>query len=255
MTTKKENKLKKLLEIHKPGMVLHASWLNQNGISRDLQHYYLRSGWLEALGTGAFKRTKDEITWESALSSVQAQSDISVHAGALTALTKQGFSHYFRLSKDNIYIFSDNKKNLPKWYLNYDWPNAIKFIRTSLLPKKIALMDFKEENYTLKISSPERAILECVHISPKYLDAVECYQILEGLSNLRPKLLQQLLEECNSIKVKRLFLYMAEKANHQWFNFLNVEKIDQGTGDRRIAKGGTYISKYKIVVPKALASL
>lgn len=37
------------------------------------------------------------------------------------------------------------------------------------MPKKIALMDFEEENYTIKISSPERSILECVHISPKYL--------------------------------------------------------------------------------------
>lgn len=79
-------------------MVLQASWLKQNGISRDLQHYYLKSNWLESLGTGAFKRPHDEITWESALSSVQVQSDISVHVGALTALTKQGLSHYLRLS-------------------------------------------------------------------------------------------------------------------------------------------------------------
>lgn len=255
MTTKNENKLKKLLEIHKPGMVFHASWLNQNGISRDLQQYYLKSGWLESLGTGAFKRSTDTITWESALSSIQAQSNISVYVGALSALAKQGFSHYFRFSKDTIYLFSENKKNLPRWYLVHGWPNPIKFIRTSLIPPKIGLISFEEENYALTMSSPERAILECIYISPKYLDVVECYQILEGLSNLRPKLLQQLLEECSSIKLKRLFLYLAEKANHQWFNFLDVEKMDMGAGDRRIEKRGTYIPKYKIVVPNALASL
>jgi len=60
---------------------------------------------------------------------------------------------------------------------------------------------------------------------------VECYQILEGLANLRPKLLQELLENCNSIKVKRMFLYMAFKANHQWFDFVDQSKIELGTAE------------------------
>jgi hypothetical protein len=53
---------------------------------------------------------------------------------------------------------------------------------------------------------------------------VECYQILEGLANLRPKILQELLESCNSIKVKRLFLFMASKAKHQWLDFVDHPK-------------------------------
>ena len=89
--------------------------------------------------------------------------------------------------------------------------------------------------------------------SPDKLDLIECYHLVEGLSNLRPKLLQELLEKCSSVKVKRLFLMMASKAQHQWLTFLDLKKIDLGKGDRSIIKGGVYNAKVHISVPKELA--
>ena len=65
---------------------------------------------------------------------------------------------------------------------------------------------------------------------------------------MRPKLLQERLENCKSIKVKRLFLYIAEKVNHNWFKYLNAEQIDLGLGIREIEKHGQHIRKYQIVV-------
>ena len=78
---------------------------------------------------------------------------------------------------------------------------------------------------------------------------------MSGLVNLRPDILQKLLEGCNSIKVKRLFLYMSKKANHQWGNFLNLKTVDLGQGDRSIVKNGVYDPKFRITVPKELAQL
>ena len=78
---------------------------------------------------------------------------------------------------------------------------------------------------------------------------------MEGLTNLRPKLVQKLLQECNSIKVKRLFLYLSEKANHTWLQFIDPSFVDIGNGNRRITEGGTYISKYQITIPDELAIL
>ena len=51
-----------------------------------------------------------------------------------------------------------------------------------------------------------------------------------------------------------LFLYMASKANHQWLDFVDQSRIELGTGDRVIVKGGVYISKYKISIPKELTA-
>ena len=77
---------------------------------------------------------------------------------------------------------------------------------------------------------------------------------MDGLNNLRPKSVQGLLEACTSIKVKRLFLYMAEKAGHSWFNYLKLGAINLGKGKRQIVAAGVYIPKYQITVPKELES-
>lgn len=75
---------------------------------------------------------------------------------------------------------------------------------------------------------------------------------MEMLSILPPKNVQRLLEECRSVKVKRLFLFMAEKARHAWFEALDLDKVDLGSGKRVIAKGGVYDKKYQITIPAEL---
>lgn len=106
----------------------------------------------------------------------------------------------------------------------------------------------------LLVSSPERAFMECLLLAPVDFSFMDYYYIMEMLTTLRPKMVQSLLENCASVKVKRMFLYMAEKAGHQWFKALNPEKIHLGTGNRRLAANGTFISKYNITIPKELAN-
>jgi hypothetical protein len=84
---------------------------------------------------------------------------------------------------------------------------------------------------------------------------MEVYQIMSGLVNLRPGLLQKFLEGCSSVKVKRLFLYMAKKANHQWFQFLDLSSVNLGQGDRSIIRDGAYDSEFRITLSKELAQL
>jgi hypothetical protein len=252
MTTNNNRKLMNLLSSHVPGTVLLASWLEKKDISRDLQQYYLKSGWLESYGFGAFKRPKENVRWTGALNSLQRQTELPVHAGGLTSISLQGLSHYVRMDQEPIYLFSPQYVKLPKWFLNQEWSNRIVHVKTRFLPANSALFDYAMDSMNLIISSPERAILECLYQTPARFDIVECYQIFESLVNLRPNTLQELLENCNSIKVKRLFLFMASKANHQWLNFVDESRIDLGTGDRVIVKGGVYVSIYKISIPKEL---
>ena len=255
MTTNYDKKLMNLLSSHIPGTVLLASWLEKNGISRNLQQYYLKSGWLESYGIGAFKRPNENVRWTGALNSLQRQTELPVHVGALTGISLQGLSHYVRMEKEPLYLFSPQYVKLPKWFLNQEWSNQIVHVKTKFLTTNSALFEFPLDGFKLQISSTERAILECLYLAPDRFDMVECYQILEGLVNLRPKILQELLENCNSIKVKRLFLFMASKARHQWLDFVDQSRIELGTGDRVIVKGGVYISKYRISIPKELSAL
>jgi len=255
MATKKETKLKSLFSFVQHGNVVTSSLLRSIGISNDLRRYYVSSGWLETVGSGAYKKPNDNIGWQGAINAIQTQTDIDVHVGGLSALSLQGYAHYFRLNNEILYLFSEQKTKLPKWFTDYDWGLKIFHKSSSFLPKNLGVKELMIKEIPVLISTPERAMLECLYLAPQNLDLVECYQVFEGLVNLKPKLVNELLLNCNSIKVKRLFLYMAEKANHQWFNFVKKEKIELGNGDRLITRKGTYDAKYKITIPKELSEL
>ena len=255
MTTYNKDKIKNLFKDFNPGSLVMSTWLEEKGVSRSLQKHYLKSGWLEAFGRGAYQRPGDTISWQGAIAAIQQQTDLPVHVGASSALSVQGFSHYLRLNQDILFLFTPHKKNMPKWFLEANWDFSIKHKQTEFLPNDLGLISFNEGNNTLNISSPERAVLECLYLAPKHLDLVECYQLMEGLVNLKPKLLTELLVACSSIQVKRLFLYMAEKAKHQWMNFVKTEQIKLGRGNRMLTKNGVYVSKYQLSIPKELAEL
>lgn len=256
MSTEKEIKINKLLQKAPHDAVWLASWLVQNDISHDLQKRYVKSGWLEKIGTGAFKRKGEDVDWLGGVYAIQKQAHKSIHIGGLTALNLQGFAHYLR-SSEEYQLFSPKRHNLPEWFKDYHWNNAaISLYRTSFLGNvKNSLQEYEQPNFTVTIASPERAILEALYLCPKKADLVEVYQIFEGMVNLRPKVLQALLEDCSSVKVKRLFFYMAKKADHQWRKFLNLDKIDLGKGKRSLDKGWLYINEYNINVPKELDDL
>ncbi len=73
--------------------------------------------------------------------------------------------------------------------------------------------------------------------------------LMEGFTTARPAVVQELLENCRSVKVKRLFLWSSEEAGHDWFGRLDLLHIDLGKGKRQIYSGGRYDSKYMITVP------
>ena len=109
------------------------------------------------------------------------------------------------------------------------------------------------EQHDLLVSSPERAFLECLNLPDASSSLLDIYYLMESLTTLRPKLVQTLLESCTSHKVKRLFLYMAEKANHPWFKALKPETINIGTSRLMITSTGKYIKKYNMTISKELA--
>ena len=232
-----------------------AQWLVEQGISHELQKRYCKSGWLESIGGGAFKRPADTIQWQGGLYALQHQAKLAVHAGGPTALALLGRSHYLRLGEETVFLFSSQKAHIPKWFQEYPWGHPVQQIKTNVFSAGLGTLAYAEANFEVEISSAERSFLECLYLAPKYISFVECYQILEGLIDLRPKLLQELLESCGSLKVKRLFLYMSEKLQHPWFPFLDKSALNLGSGPRSFVPGGVYIPQYQIMIPKELAEL
>jgi len=177
---------------------------------------------------------------------------LSVHPSARTALSLLGRAHYLEMNQRHVYLFGHDKEVLPTWFKSYTWKPEIVYHTSSFLPPKIGMTTFEHKGFSLEVSTPARAILECLYMAPKYFDLLECHQLMEGLTDLMPIPLQEMLEKCTSVKVKRLFFYLADKSNHSWLKYLDRSTIDLGSGNRSFAKKGVYISMYKITVPKEL---
>ena len=174
--------------------------------------------------------------------------------GAYTALELRGYSHYLSLGKPKAYLFTDKENKLPLWIVQGNWDMAVKYMTTSFLGTDLkAVEPMVVESNSLLVSSPERAFLECLHLPDAASSLLDMYYIMESLPTLRPKLVQSLLESCTSQKVKRLFVYMAEKAAHPWFKALKLDSVTLGTSRYMIVPTGKYIAKYNMTIPKELA--
>jgi hypothetical protein len=96
--------------------------------------------------------------------------------------------------------------------------------------------------------------MELLHLSATVEELIEAREIMDGLNNLRPKQVQALLEHCGSIKVKRLFLYLADLTGHDWLEDVDQSGIDLGSGTRSLVSDGAYVSQYDLMVPKEFVS-
>ena len=252
MVLEKRQKINSLLRSEDSGVVFLSSWLRKEGISTQLLNSYKKNSWFYPIGRGAWMRVGDKPTYQGGLVALQKQAKTHIHIGGRTALLLLGKAHYIELAPKQIILFGGHQEKLPKWFSKFDWGYEIVYFPTSFLPPTIGLKSIEQGPFSFLISCPTRALMECLYLSPKLYDLIECYEIMEGLDALHPKQVQKLLEVCSSVKVKRLFLYMAEKANHIWYRHLNLETINLGKGKRSLIKNGIYIPKYGITVPKIL---
>jgi predicted transcriptional regulator of viral defense system len=247
-------KIQQILEHTPQNAVLFGSWLTSQGLDAKSQYSYMKSGWLTRISKGVYKMQGASPTLMDAISSYNTQMNKHCVVGAYSALDLRGYSHYLSMGKPKAYLFTGNKSKLPSWMLNEDWDMTVKHMITSFLgDETLGVETMTVDGRDLLVSSPERAIMECLNLPDAASSLLDIYYIMESLTTLRPKLVQRLLESCTSQKVKRLFLYMSEKANHPWVKALKVDSITLGTSRYMVTSTGKYIRKYNMTIPKELA--
>ena len=245
-------KIKNILDLVPRDAVLFSSWLAAQGIDRKEQTLYVRSGWLERMAQGVYKIAGSTPTLFGAVSAYNKQLGKACHVGAASALDLRGYSHFVAMGKPTGYLFTEKESRLPGWMTGTEWDMTVKYFTTSVFGGDTGLENYDLNGAELLISSPERAMMECLYLSPEQFTLLDTYYVMEMMTTLRPTLVQKLLEECTSIKVKRLFLYMAGKAGHSWVNALDTTRVNLGKGVRNISATGKFDSKYQIIIPTEL---
>lgn len=249
------SKINQLINEWPKGSVKLSPELTKKGYPPDLIKIYVKSGWLESIGYGVYKLTGDNVEWYGAIQALQIQKRSSIHPGGKTALILKGYAHYLSNSINRVDLFGNKAGLLPKWFKENDWGAQINYIQTKMV-------DYSNFNYyssiqygdlKLLISSPELAAMEMLYLVPTAQSFDEAAKIIEGLTTLRPQIVQELLETCTSIKVKRLFLFMSEKSKHQWFYNLKTDGVNLGSGKRMVVQNGMLNKKYHITVPREYA--
>jgi len=253
-TNQKNNKLNKLLSYWKDGVVYTSPWLSEKGYTPDMLFGYKKSNWVKSIGRGAYVKAQDEPLWEGAVHALQNQLKYSIHVGGETALELQGVRHNVSPRLNECHLYSPSKRKLPAWFTSYDWGVEIKLHISTLFGEKepgIKSMELKN-SVPILLAEPERAILELLsHVNSK-ATFLKGWHLIEGMMTLRPDLVQSLLRSCKSVKVKRLFLFMAENNELPWYEKLKISEIDLGSGKRTIVKNGKLDSKFKITVPEEI---
>lgn len=263
MDSQKDKKLNYLLRHWPRGTVATQHWLDSMGIYRQLADRYCQSQWLKRIGSGAYTLIDDTVSWLGAVYALKKQLNYGIYIGAKTALALQGHTHYILMGKSEvIWLFKlpNETRKLPKWFqVHFMDQQKIYYLNQDLFYSKAKLMGLTSDGMELTFADdlimalPERAVLECMDLLPKYFAFEDIQFLMQSMTTLRPQLLQALLENCRSVKAKRLFLLFAEHEGHAWWNKLNLKTISLGQGKRVIGQGGYYYPKYQISIPLKLS--
>lgn len=258
------------------GLVVDSGWLERHNVSRQLRRKYVMSGWLLTLARGVYCRPSPSeqtsaLPWQQLVISLNALLNLPVAAGGRTALELQGFSHYVAASgAREAHLFSN--EDLPGWVSRVPvntklvLHSARKLFRNREVPPSSTAgtapsspedsgfteQTWEHRKYPLTLSTPERAILELLNDVPRSETFHQADVLMEGLRNLSPRRLHGLLADCRNVKVKRLFLWFAERHNHAWLQKLDRSGIELGKGKRMLVRGGRLDTKYNITVPESL---
>ncbi|MBO4319215.1 MAG: type IV toxin-antitoxin system AbiEi family antitoxin domain-containing protein [Treponema sp.] len=243
----------KLLLSQPQNTVITVKGLTASGIKHSQILRFEKAGLIKRLNPGAYARFNEDPDILGAVYSLQNDLKLSVHIGGRTALfLVYGKTHYATERKTELFCYKQEK--LPVWFKSLYADSYTQFM-TDFLPAAEGLVTWEHAGYKSLVATQERALLEMLYQVPGSVTPQEAFEIMQLVTVIKPALMQKLLENCKSVKTKRLLLCFAELCGNQWFNRLKTENIDLGSGIREITKGGKLNTKYNLVLPEELETL
>lgn len=236
------------------GLVVDAAWLQERGIASNLRAYYVKNGWLEQPVRSIYKKPRGTLSWQQVIISLQTLlSHAPLSVGGRTALELQGFAHYLTNETRIVHLYGPEKP--PAWLNKLQLPqrfvyhNSATLFRNEPTAQGLGSVAWGQWDWPMTLSQPERAYLEMLDELPRHESFHQADMIMQSAANFSPRRLQKLLLGCESVKVKRLFFYFADRHGHAWLKRLDKTAIDLGKGKRMLVPGGKLDPVYLITVP------
>ena len=243
------SKINRLMQVWPAGVVGTQRWLHRQGVDARLAGKYVRSGWLTRIGRGAYSRAGSTVDWPGAVHALQQQLHLDVHPGALTAFELRGYAHSLALNGRAVVLFGAIGTRLPAWFRNRRWSQPVSLVTSRLFHRNAeGVSPVTVDAVDVGVAGLERAALEMLYLVPRRQSYEEALAVVTALSALRPQVVRRLLEQCASVKTKRLFMHVAERLRHPWVTELDLARVDFGSGKRTIHPGGRLDTRYHLVV-------
>ncbi len=280
MTEQSASLLNRLEKDLPEGLVVDASWLEERGIASNLRAYYVKNGWLEQPVRSVYKRPRGTLSWQQVVISLQTLLlRTPFYVGGRTSLELQGFAHYLSHETQTVHLYGPKKPpawldklNLPQRFVYH---NSATLFRNDPITQELSSLAWNiadgtgrdltlfqggsltslawgQWDWPLTLSQPERAYLEMLDELPRHESFHQADMVMQSAANFSPTRLQKLLTDCDSVKVKRLFFYFADRHGHAWLKRLDRAAIDLGKGKRMLVPGGKLDPVYQITVPEDL---
>lgn len=259
---------------------MDAAWLEERGIASNLRAYYVKNGWLEQPVRSVYKKPRGKLSWQQVVISLQTLLlRVPLYVGGRTALELQGFAHYLSQETKTVHLYGPEKP--PAWLDKLDLPQRFVYHNSTTLFRNdpvtqglsslawniadgtgrdlthfqggsLTSLAWGQWDWPLTLSQPERAYLEMLDELPRRESFHQADMIMQSAANFSPRRLQKLLADCDSVKVKRLFFYFADRHRHAWLKRLEKTGIDLGKGKRMLVPGGKLDPVYLITMPEDL---
>lgn len=251
--------LNRLVNAVPEGVAVPSVWLTANGISPQLVRKYVTGSWLRPLARGVYARPALPVEWQGVMVGLQRLHGCPVHVGGVSALNLQGKAHYLPLGGAGIihlWSYVLGPVRLPAWVTAIQLPQQLvlhgdRLFEPAAVSEGLAGVPTGLRDWQLKVAAPERAIMEVLSLVDETpASFTHAAELFEGLTVLRSDVVQRLLEGCRSIKVRRLFLYLASLHGYPWYNKLQLERIALGSGKRLVTRGGRLNKRFLITVPE-----
>lgn len=240
------------------GVPASRQWLLTQGFTASRLDNALKSGKLVALSSGLYARPDLPVNWQGVVFALQREQWGAV-IGGLSAFELLGKGHYVPMANTkDLDLFAPSRP--PSWLRRLPLRMDVQWHGTARLWGDKPKLDqfctqthqWREDLPPLILARPERALLEVLSLVPQTISFELADNLFQGLTSLSPTRMAAAMQDCASVKVKRLYFWLASRYGYPWTRHLRAEDYNLGSGKRVVAPGGKLDKRFMITVPEAL---